>query len=111
MPAVSEELGITRGTVRVDWVNLGEGIQGEYDEDDPDDVNLMRFDVYRHDGNEWEAVDDSSYCTQVTAAASNAKLYELAQIIMNEVYEPVVAGHSIKRMCERLSWIDESGSY
>jgi hypothetical protein len=36
---------LTRGDVCVSWVELGEGYNGDYDEEDPEDVELLRFDV------------------------------------------------------------------
>jgi len=108
---ISEELGITKNGVRVDFVNLGEGYFGDYDMEDPEDVNLLRFDVYHFEDGEWVAVDDSSYCTQIPAETQTENLYDLLQIIMDEVYEPVSSGQSVKRMCERLSWLDERGVY
>jgi hypothetical protein len=105
------DIGITKDRVRVDWVNLGEGLCGDYDPDDPEDVNLLRFDVYEWcaEDNEWYEPQDSSYCTQVPADTPEPRLYELLQIIMGEVHEPLMNGHSVKRICERLSWMDERG--
>ena len=104
-------IGIIKDYVRVDWVNLGEGNSGDYDPDDPDDVNLLRFDVYQWsvEDDDWVGPQDSSYCTQVPADTPEPRLYELLQVIMNEVYEPLMSGHGIKRICERLSWMDEKG--
>ena len=112
MEIINENIGITRGQVRVDFVDLYEGLEGDYDPDDPNDIHLLRFDVYKMDDDaKWVDVGDSSYCTQVPSGTSINKLYDILQIIMSEVYEPVCAGDSIKRICERLSWIDETGSY
>lgn len=103
---------LTWDTVRVQWVALGEGLNGgEYNEDDPTDIEVLRFDVLRlvpvfsDDEPEWEFVDDASYCTQVPETTSMPDLTALAAIIMRNVYDDVIAGISIKKRCEELSWI------
>ena len=103
----NEELVVSRGPVRVGWCNLGEGYFGDYDEDDPEDVNLLRFDVDLNG----EPVDDASYCTQVPADTPDLTLIKLLHIIMNEIHDPLMSGDGIKRLCESLSWIDAEGNY
>ena len=98
---------LIRGNVKVEWVNLGEGNDGNYDKNDPDDVNLLRFDVSKRENKRspWEEVDDASYCTQVPASATPKQKRELLETLMSNFYNPVTAGHSVKKMGERLSWI------
>jgi len=36
------------GKYKVEWVFIGEGWNGDYDDTDPDDTALMRFDTYQH---------------------------------------------------------------
>jgi len=75
----ADRLSLDNGEVLIEWSRLGEGWNGDYDPYDPEDVELLRFDVsvsvrhpkvdeftegYIHDG-EWVAVPDASYCTQV----------------------------------------------
>lgn len=75
---VDEEtpMSATDGFLRVDWSNIGEGFCGDFDEDDPEDENLLRFDVYvrtpycgdnAEDWEKWDAVEDASYCTLMSA--------------------------------------------
>ena len=47
----------------VDWYNANEGYCGDFDPSNPENKNLLRFDVCIFNGENWEAVDDSSYCT------------------------------------------------
>jgi hypothetical protein len=97
---------IIKGRVRVEWVDLGEGLDGDYDPDDPNDVALLRFDVsWKNLQGEWEAADDASYCTDVPTATPLPVQQRLLEILMDEVYEPLTDRHSIKKLCERLSWI------
>jgi hypothetical protein len=102
---------LTAGDVKVVWEAIGEGVSGEYDPDDPQDVELLRFSVYRkgidstNPWNDWIEVDDASYCTQVPVDTPVETLTVLLARIFNEVYDYVQAGESIKKICERLSWI------
>ena len=93
--------------VRVELEDIGEGRSGDYDAEDPDDVPLMRFTVLKleKDGS-WEPVDDASYCTQIPAYTSPADMERLAQLILVSVEDAVLAGKSVKKRCEELSWIN-----
>ena len=97
---------IIRNGVKIDWVNLDEGYDGDYDPENPDDVNLLRFDVSKFDtrSNEWTEVEDGSYCTQVPANANHATLRHILTSFMNEIYDDVVNVGKAKRTCEMLSW-------
>ena len=91
--------------VEVEWI--GEGIQGDYDEDDPDDMPLLRFTVYERNANDWEQISDASYCTNLPATVHPDVAKRACKYIMDWVEAPVKEGYSIKKICERLSWIDE----
>ena len=101
--------------LRVDWVNLGEGCSGDYDPEDPNDVNLLRFDVYKQEQPEhwddsddgWRAVDDASYCTNMPAHTSEDILKQALSHIFEEYRAVIEAypGHSVKKLGERLSHI------
>lgn len=95
-----------KDNVKVSFEDIGEGINGFYNPDDPDDVALLRFDVYSltSDG-EWDAIDDASYCTNVPVSTDPEKVNQLLETIMCEVYDDVCAGISIKKKCEGLSWL------
>lgn len=82
-----------------------EGWNGDFDPSDPDDELLLRFDVFKLHNNEWEPVDNASYCTQLPASLSVDKINIALSAIMREVAEPVRAGASIKKTCERMSWL------
>ena len=85
----------------------GEGWDGEYNPDDPDDEMLLRFSVDIFDSDVWEPVDNSSYCTQLPATITADDANKALTAIMNEVYSPLQGGYSIKKTCERLSWISK----
>ena len=108
----SDELTLVNksGNVKVEWVNLGEGLSGDYDETDPEDLNLLRFDVYllNRDTGEWEDPGNASYCTQMPADTSPEVLVKALQRIMDEVESPLEDGSSYKRILEELSWMEPS---
>lgn len=102
-------MGLIGGPVKVAWVCLGEGRYGDYDPTDPDDEELLRFDIYLQDETgEYRLVEDASYCTRFPAKASDELKLEALRLIMACVYEPLISGRSIKHTCELLSWIEPS---
>jgi hypothetical protein len=103
-------LRIIRDNVRVEWEYIGEGLNGEYNENDPEDAELLRFRVTKRDSadNEWTDVDDGSYCANMPLNTPDPVLLQALEIIMDNVYENVTTGLSIKKIGERLSHIDES---
>ena len=92
--------------IRVEWVELGEGLQGDYNPEDPKDVELLRFDISKKVNRKWEFLDDASYCTQVPVTATPKQRMDLLRLIMSRIYESVISGDSIKKICENLSWLD-----
>ena len=98
---------LTIKNVSVELEDIGEGLSGDYDPNDKDDIPLLRFTVLK-DG---EPVDDASYCTQVPTDITPTEATNVLATIMNEVAEPLAQGYSIKKMCERLSWIDREANY
>ncbi len=120
----------TCGNIRVQWDELDEGHCGDYDPDDPDDVELLRFTVYRFDGDDamaahaaqdpqfafllsadghgWQPYDDGSYCTNVPVDTPPEVRQRILEGLMGELHDPVEVEASIKKLAERLSRIDES---
>ena len=115
MLAYGEELELIKDNVKVCWANIGEGYEGDYDEDDPEDENLLRYDVYVYDTyNEdceegyWRAIDDASYCTYVSADTDNETLMKLLNVLMRNFYDVLHddINASVKKLAERMSWIN-----
>jgi hypothetical protein len=73
---------LQRGSVKVEWVELGEGVSGDYDPTDPDDVELLRFDFYGL--GEWRPVLDTSYCTRVSIDTPEKRQKELLELLMEK---------------------------
>lgn len=98
---------LTRKNVRVGLERLGEGLNGDYNEDDPDDKELFRFWINKYNPfpGVWLEVEDSSYCTLLPVTISKEDQKKALKYIMDEVYDGVTAGYSVKKICEKLSWI------
>jgi hypothetical protein len=98
---------LVKDNVKIEWVDLGEGWDGDYNENDPNDQELLRFDVYsrKRKNGAWEAVDDASYCTQVPLKTPRPVLNKLLQHLMDNIEPAITGGWSVKKLCERLSWI------
>lgn len=118
---IDTPLSIRDKILRVDWYNAGEGVCGDYNPNNPQDVNLLRFDVYIMENTEagndsddsdqnWRAVEDASYCTNMPANVSKEILEKSLKHIFSE-YRAVIDQYpysSLKKLGERLSWISDS---
>jgi hypothetical protein len=99
------DLALIDGKYRVEWVHLGEGKDGDYDPNDPDDVELLRFDV-SFDG---ELIPDGSYCTLMPVNTPEDILKKGLERIMDTIYDKCSTGDCWKRggkVFEELSWIE-----
>jgi hypothetical protein len=110
------------GMVLVEWTDLGEGIEGDYDPTDPDDEPLLRYDAYiRMEGGDkdeglefsfyrdliaWGTCDNSSFCTNVHANTPDAVLHSLAKDMANEL--SLVIHEGWKSRAQQLSWVDSA---
>ena len=103
-----DQMELIKDNVMITWDNLGEGYHGDYNEDDPNDVNLLRFTVSVFDNGSWRPVDDGSYCTLVAANENDDRLWDLLNMLMDEFYK--VLHHniyaSVKKLGEKLSWTE-----
>jgi len=95
------------GNIRVTLEYIDEGWCGEYDENDPNDAPLLRFSVdQKVDASyEWSGVENASYCTRIPIDTDRAVLDRIGQHILRQVEDPLSNDYSIKRLCEKLSWI------
>ena len=107
------ETSVEHGEYRVIFEDIGEGYNGEYDSEDPP---LLRFLVERFVpdkketlGGLWEQIDDASYCTNLNADnVTTEQAKKAAKLIMDLVMSTIKAGESVKKLCDKLSWIESS---
>lgn len=93
------------GTHRmVEFSDIGEGLSGMYDPDDPEDVALLRFDIYEKVDGEWETMDDGSYCTRMPVDTPPGIIMKALQFIMDETFDL----DRVKKAGEALSWMEPS---
>lgn len=97
---------LIKGNVKITFVELGEGYNGEYNPNDPNDAELERFDIYLFEEGEWWMVVGDSYCTALEVCASDEIKQRALTYLMDTLYEPVLRG-DYKRLAEELSWISK----
>lgn len=100
-----------RNKVRVELHSIGEGLNGDFDPTDPEDIELLRFDVYRQEYGGWEPVDDASYCTKLPASSSSAIKFMVVDFIYHAIAEEVRAGLPVSRKCQDLSHLPDLPSF
>lgn len=106
-PDPETPVSIENDLIRVDWYDAGEGFCGDYNPEDPEDVHLLRFDVYRKEGDDWLEVEDASYCTRMPYASDQELLVYSLYIIFKRYYDVLKDDpyRSVKKLGEELSWI------
>jgi hypothetical protein len=97
--------------VKVALAELGEGKSGDYDEEDPNDEEYLRFDVsfiyFEDDGTETEyQPQDHSFCTELPVTLSGHDRVKAMQFIMDKVFSDMSEGNEVSNLLERLSWIN-----
>lgn len=96
---------LEKDDVVIEWVELEEGYSGDYNPDDPDDKELLRFDAYIKD-HEWE--DDYptySYCTLFPVSATPEQRQAGLEYLMEHLYPFMSKGEWCRQEAEKLSWI------
>jgi hypothetical protein len=99
------EIALIDGKYKVEWVNLGEGKDGDYNPGDPDDVELLRFDVSFNG----ELIPDGSYCTLMPVNTQERILKKGLERIMDIINDKCGTGdycENSKKILEELSWIE-----
>lgn len=96
---------LIKGNVKVELVDIGEGICGDYNSNDPNDISLLRFYVSKKTEDYWEDIEDSSYCTRLPSSINDEEAIKALSILMDNFYDPVMNSESVKKLGERMSWI------
>lgn len=106
-PDIKTPMSLRSNTLRIDWYDADEGLNGDYDPDNPDDIHLLRFDVYAKKPNSriWTAVEDASYCTNMPIDTDPAILERALRYLFKEYEDAMKSGGSVKKLGEGLSWI------
>lgn len=80
---------LIKGNVKVEWTYIGEGVSGDYEEDDPEDERLLRFYIYtrENESEDFVYVEDSSYCTNFPLESTEEEKRNGLEVLMQGVYE------------------------
>lgn len=90
---------------RVTFENIGEGYNGDYNENDPTDQPLLRFSCEKKVGRSWEWMEDASYCTCLPDTTSKKKLEGYSKRIVKCLEDTDAKGESYRHELERFSWL------
>lgn len=113
-PSGAEEM-LVDGSLAVAWVQLGEGWGGDYDPEDPNDEELLRFDALVRTANGWEDVEDGSYCTRTPVDTSPELRRQLLARLMEFLRDAIQfdengapTPYANRHVLEEASWIEPS---
>ncbi|MBQ1735687.1 MAG: hypothetical protein II038_12615 [Lachnospiraceae bacterium] len=94
--------------VCVEFVNLDEGLNGDFDPNDPEDVNLLRFDAYVYEDENWTGIEDASYCTLIPADTDPDILGRAAVHMAQKIAQAISDNtRSVKIVAGLLSWLSD----
>lgn len=106
-PDVATPLRLTSDLIRIDWYDNDEGVNGDYDPDDPEDIALLRFDVYYRNSphGRWKQLADESYLTGMPVDTDMHILKQALHCIYQEYSRllPIRNPDSIRHVGEHLS--------
>jgi len=109
----------------IELEDIGEGWNGDYNEEDPEDEPLLRFTCYRKrlpedtekdiqnigdlsfldiNNEQWISISDGSYCTRLSANLPEEEQKQALEILMTNLQSAIESGH-VKKLAERMSWI------
>ncbi len=106
-----KDMELIDGNLKAVWEWIGEGVSGDYDPADKDDVPLLRFSCYKIDHwtaglrPYWVPVDDASYCTRMHLQTPRRILKKALKHILKELKQELDAGRSGKKAMESMSWL------
>ena len=95
---VEMERVFSHGRYRLEWCDLGEGTNGEYNADDPNDRALLRADLYGDD----EPLDSGSYCTLASTDTPRSTLEGFSKDLFRDLPEDPI--NFKRRVMELWTW-------
>ena len=100
-------LALVRDNVKVEWEAIGEGLHGDYDPRDPEDIELLRFYVSVLRDGEWMEKEDGSYCTNFPVDSTVDEKLAGLEILLDRYHDALSADIdvSVKKLGEEMSWI------
>jgi hypothetical protein len=99
------DIEVVKDNIRLVWEHIGEGWNGDYNAEDPNDKPLLRFSIDWRNNGDWEGLDDASYCTGLPTDTSPTTLREYADSIIASLSSTKEQPTGHKRTLERWSWV------
>jgi hypothetical protein len=99
-----EEIEVHNKKYSLSFCYLGEGADGDYDPENPDDAPLLRYDVCKKVDGEWEPLRNGSACCQLSANEKRAALKKAAKEML-EIVSKTDPQH-LNFVVQLLSWIE-----
>lgn len=98
---------LIRDDVKIEWEALGEGLNGDYNPMDPNDMEFLRFYVSVLRDGVWEEKEDASYCTCFPATATPEEQMAGLEVLMKRFHHALHGNIdvSVKKLGEEMSWI------
>ena len=89
-------------------VGPGEGLHGDYNPKDPEDIELLRFYVSVLQDGVWEEKEDASYCTQFPVSATDEEKLAGLDLLLDRIFDALSEDIDVpvKKLGESLSWIN-----
>ncbi len=109
---------LIRDGIKVRLIDEGEGVNGKFDPENPEDVPLLRFDVFTsgdldvgsghfdhadEDG-EWFREEGGGCCTQLPATMNEDEKRQALEVLMDPIRSFLVDGVGDGKVYQRLSW-------
>lgn len=101
---------LVRDNIKVEWLAIDEGLHGDYDPSDPQDIELLRFSVSVLRDGVWEEKEDASYCTQFPASSAAEEQVAALQLLLGQFHYALSSNIdlSVKKLAEKMSWLDSA---
>lgn len=93
------------GNFKLAFVYLGEGMNGDYDPSDPDDVPLLRIDIYRRGGRDGDWEQEESRCTLFPAHVPFDWKYRALVTAKLYIEAGIEQGKTLRQLADELSHI------
>jgi hypothetical protein len=91
--------------IRVVLDYIGEGRSGDYDDEDPEDIPLMRVYIEREEEGDWTEIQhDASACLMLPATTPKDKLQQIAADFLQQVLNNLDA--CFEEMVGDWTWLD-----
>ena len=99
-------LDVVRGRWRLEWEDIGEGMDGDYDPNDPADIPLLRTYLYRLD-EEFEYHEILSYCTLAPVDTPICELTRMSKLLLDSIHDIQV--YRVRTPYEKWTWLTRYG--